>query len=139
MSHRYGSRALPTRILRKEYDILQNELNKIEDIDKSFKYEYTSQLTTPNTDQKNKKSKTIEFNNLIEDCYELDDNEIPARFKLKYLDKLFPGLDQKDPAFGKLWQNVESKLGHLLKTAAEICFRKELINRTEYERYFVSG
>jgi hypothetical protein len=41
------------------------------------------------------KDNLIEISNIFEKCYELDNNEIPARYRLKYLDRLFPGLNQK--------------------------------------------
>jgi hypothetical protein len=44
-------------------------------------------------------SENGEFNlnieNLFEYCYELDENEIPARYKLKHLDKTITGYDPK--------------------------------------------
>ena len=132
LSHRYGNKALPTRILKEEYDKLKAVMDERSDIDKSFKYEFI-----PKLDEAAKS--IVKFENLIEDCYELDDNEIPARYRLKYLDRLFgPSLNQNDPNFGKLWGVLEDKLGSLLRKAAKICFDKELITKTEFERYFVS-
>ena len=41
------------------------------------------------------KEELIEIGNILEECYELDKNEIPARYRLKYLNKLFPNFNQK--------------------------------------------
>jgi len=120
LSHRYGSRALPTRIIQAEYEKL-----RCASFDTAFEFQYS-------------KTRTVSFSNLVEDCYELDDNETPARFRLKYLSKLLPGIDQKEPEFAGLWAAVEEKLGGLLRSAAEVCYRDERLTRTEYERYFVS-
>ena len=132
LSHRYGNRTLPTRIIKEELDMLKAELNKRADVDKSFKYEFVPRL------EENVKI-MVTFANLMEDCYELDDNEIPARYRLKYLDRLFEsGVNQRDPAFNNMWSAIEHKLGSLLRNAATICFHNEFISKTEYERYFVS-
>lgn len=37
--------------------------------------------------------KNIEIANVLLDCYEFDENEVPARYRLKYLDKIFPDLN----------------------------------------------
>ena len=76
MSHRYGYRCLPERILAKEYDILKSELESLkENIDLTFEY--------------NLKDKPYKLENIFEACYELDDNEMPARYRLKHLEKMF--------------------------------------------------
>jgi hypothetical protein len=38
-----------------------------------------------------------------------------------------------------LWYKLENKLGLLLRKIADVCYGKELIDKTQYERYFVSG
>jgi hypothetical protein len=73
---------LPSSIIEKEYKILLNELNNRTSLDKTFEY----------TDDE---GKLIKFENMIESCYELDYNSVPAKYRLKFLDKLFPTLNQK--------------------------------------------
>ena len=73
---------MPSSIIEKEYKILLNELNNRTSLDKTFEY----------TDDE---GKLIKFENMIESCYELDYNSVPARYRLKFLDKLFPTLNQK--------------------------------------------
>ena len=82
LSHRYGSRSLPTRILESEYNLFQRELKILNEPDLiQFNYKYKEEL--------------IEIGNILEECYELDNNEIPARYRLKHLDRLFPKFNQK--------------------------------------------
>ena len=83
MSHRYGTRCLPTRILAKEYEILRKEsqaLQQSNEIDLSFEYE---------------SSRNISFDDVFQECYELDENEIPARFKLKFIERIIPNYNEK--------------------------------------------
>jgi hypothetical protein len=126
LSHRYGWRGLPTRIVEKEFKILLGELNNQISINKTFEF----------TDDE---GKLIKFENILESCYELDYNSVPARYRLKFLDKLFPTLDQKLKNFGKTWSSLEEKMGSLLRNLAQICHSKELISESDCERFFVSG
>ena len=83
MSHRYGTRCLPTRILAKEYEILRKEsqaLQQSNEIDLSFEYE---------------SGRNISFDDVFQECYELDENEIPARFKLKFIERIIPNYNEK--------------------------------------------
>jgi hypothetical protein len=73
---------LPTRIVEDEYLIFKNEINKLDNDLLNFKFKY-------------KENNPVEFLNIFEECFELDNNETPARYRLKYLNKLFPGLNQK--------------------------------------------
>lgn len=79
LSHRYGTVCLPSRILETEFIELKNEIEK--EFDLTFSYNYNGSL--------------IEFKNILADCYELDKNEQPARYKLKHLNRLFPNINQK--------------------------------------------
>ena len=86
LSHRYGTRCLPTRIIAKEYEILQQEIKNggsFKEDDLNFKYD----------DPLEKRNMRVE--NLFDNCYELDLNEIPARYKLKQLDNIIPNYNQK--------------------------------------------
>lgn len=90
MSHRYGSITLPTRIIKEEYELFGKniEANKL---DLTFHYDNS---TDANLSTKTAELK-IELDNIFVDCYELDENEIPARYKLKHLDRLLPGFVDK--------------------------------------------
>jgi hypothetical protein len=37
----------------------------------------------------------IEIENIFEFCYELDENEKPERYRLKYLEKIIPNYKEK--------------------------------------------
>lgn len=90
LSERYGSITLPTRIIKEEYELFAREIesNK-ENLDLTFKYE--------KIDDKDSMEfiESIYIENLFKNCYELDENEIPARYKLKHLDRLLPNFDAK--------------------------------------------
>jgi hypothetical protein len=108
----------------------KDQLDKQTNVDKSFRYE----LKTP----ENKLVNNIQIDNMFLECYELDSNSQPARFRLKYLDRLFTDMNQKTPEFNRLWANFESKLGNLIRDLVSFCREKELLTQTEYDRYFVS-
>lgn len=81
LSHRYGTVDLPTDIKEKDYNILKDEISK-ENIDFSFSYKYDD-------------DKTFNFKNILQECYELDTNPKKPIYRLKYLDQLFPNVNQK--------------------------------------------
>ena len=85
ISHRYGKRALPTRIIAREYEVLQKELNSNRHFDECD-LNYTSDENM---------SRKVISKNLFEDCYELDNNEIPYRYKLKQMDIIIPDYNEK--------------------------------------------
>jgi NACHT domain- and WD repeat-containing protein len=125
LSHRYGVRQLPTRIVEDEYNIIKNEMANYEDeIDLKF------ELNLENDE------KVID--NLLDYCYELDTNEVPARYRLKYLNKIFKFYSESDAKVGKAWRQMERKLGQAFRFIALKCLEKKLINKTQYDRYFVS-
>lgn len=72
---------LPAKIPQIEFELLKHEIN-LESIDLQFKYDYS-------------KGRLIQFENILNHCYELDANEIPAKYKLKNLDSLFPNVNIK--------------------------------------------
>lgn len=130
MSHRYGTRSLPTRIIAKEYHTMKKELNEhhhFDDTDLSF-----------SVDKSIDDKRQFMLKNLFLDCYELDMNEIPFRYKLKELDKLMPNYNEKDPKCDKIWKKIEKKLGNIFRKLALICFQKKTFTETEMTRYFVS-
>ena len=86
LSHRYGTRCLPTRIIAKEFEIFREEFqssNVLNEKDLKFTFSGKSE------------KRQMDVKNLLDECYELDDNEIPARYKLKFLEKLIPSYDEK--------------------------------------------
>lgn len=91
MSHRYGSISLPTRIIKGEYELFSQEMEAYKEIlDLSFVYD---NIDDPmDSDQKKPQ---INIKNLFEYCYELDENEIPARYKLKHVDRILNDYDSK--------------------------------------------
>ncbi len=76
LSQRYGSREIPNNIAETEFEILKEEINRSKNTDFSFKYD----------------SNDIRINikNLVEDCFRLDENEIPKKYKLLHIDEILP-------------------------------------------------
>jgi len=97
LSHRYGACVLPTRILANEYEIIRNELDAIKDqFDLTYKFDEREYLETQNADEEERTSyRMIEIENIFEFCYELDENEKPERYRLKYLEKIIPDYKEK--------------------------------------------
>jgi len=96
LSHRYGACVLPTRILAKEYELIRNELNSIRDqYDLTYKFDEKEYLQSQNVEEERANYRIIEIENIFEFCYELDENEKPARYRLKYLDRIIPEYKEK--------------------------------------------
>lgn len=74
---------------------------------------------------------------LMEFCYEMDENLVPARFRLKGLDKIIK--DFSDDKDRDLNYKILDMVGKLMKVCAQICKEKGIFNEEQYERYFVSG
>lgn len=98
LSHRYGSITLPTRIIKEEYELFARniEANKSH-LDLTFHYDDADDAHLMGTSESSsgKQRPKISIENLFIECYQLDENEMPARYKLKHLDRLLPGFDDK--------------------------------------------
>ncbi len=81
MSHRYGSRGLPTTILADEYALLKDEMKTNPIFDLSFKY--ASNVCK------------IDQEDILNYCYQIDENEIPFHYRLKDINKIIPDFVQK--------------------------------------------
>lgn len=75
-----GTISLPTRIIANEFEKLKNEISSA-NVDLNFSYKYGEH--------------SIEFENVLACCYELDENASPTIYRLKYLDRIFPNLNHK--------------------------------------------
>jgi hypothetical protein len=89
LSHRYGARSLPERIIAKEFDILVSEA-KSGGIDLAFDYD--------NEDD----DLDLNIENLLDYCYMLNDNETPPRRVLIPLEDVFKTYDPKAIIFNLL-------------------------------------
>ena len=76
LGDRYGSRSLPTRILKDEFEALKAAQAKRPELD--FKF-------TESTE-----NGPLVIDNLL-DCYRCDENEKPPRYKLRHITSLIPG------------------------------------------------
>jgi hypothetical protein len=163
LSHRYGSIGLPTLIDQHEYDLFKIEMaNQSDILNLDFKYPNSMNEDESNEDVDDAPIK-LNVPNLFQYSYELDENEKPPRYKLKSLDKLIPGFNQKvekyfilnkkslsaqtirfsfifkNPIFANIWSRMEIQLANLLKQTAKCCLDKNLIEKSKYDQYFVSG
>lgn len=130
---------MPTRIIAKEYEILRDEMQSSPPEDYELVFEYTKAAGERPDEEPDDKPFHIQIDNLFEHCYELDENEMPARYKLKNMDKIFTDFNHKMPIYGKVWSKIEIRVGDLMRKAAERCYYKSKFNKTQYERFFVSG
>ncbi len=71
MSHRYGSRLLPSQISQTTFNILKEECGNIE-----FDYEINQN--------------TVHIDNVLEKMYILDENDVPPVYKLVETNMLIP-------------------------------------------------
>jgi hypothetical protein len=81
LSHRYGNRGLPTDIICDEFKLLKDEMLSNPDIYLSFKYD--SNVFSIDTDD------------IVDYCYQIDENEIPFHYKLKNINKIIKNYVQK--------------------------------------------
>lgn len=72
---------MPTRIIATEYVIIKTEIDKSDEFNLSFTYEHEN------------KTHTIE--NILDYCYTLDENETPARYRLRNLNTTFENINHK--------------------------------------------
>ena len=75
---------LPTRILSNEFDILMKEIQENLDI-------YNDYIVFKHAE------KAIETENLVKFCYNLDENEVPHRYRLLSISRIIP--DYKNGVF----------------------------------------
>ena len=81
MSHRYGSRGLPTRILADEFNLLKDEIKSNPNLNLNFEIKTSIfKMKTPD---------------ILEHCYQIDENEIPFHYKLKNINKIMIDYNQK--------------------------------------------
>lgn len=127
LSHKYGNVFLPERIESEEFEKLNLEITSNislrEDLKDNLISKLDSQLVVTNFD-------------LLKFCYELDNNSIPARYRLKGLDKILKEYD--DSLDYKSSQLVFDIVGNLLRTGATLLKNKKIITEIEHDRYFVS-
>lgn len=85
LSHRYGARVLPTRIISKEFEIFKNEITDNTELNDNENVSITFL---------DKNGEMFRITNLLEHCYQLDKNEIPPRYKLKHIDEILSDFDE---------------------------------------------
>ena len=79
LSHRYGFRDIPNSIDENEFDIVKEELKSIRNIELSYKF--------------SGEGLHIDMENIFTECYNLDLNEMPKKYKLLFIDEIIVGYD----------------------------------------------
>ncbi len=127
LSHKYGNIFLPERIESEEFKKIHLEISsdpKINDVlNENLILKLANQTVKNNLD-------------LLQFCYELDNNSIPARYRLKSLDKIIKDYD--DSLDYSTSQHVLDIVGSLMRAGADALKNKKMLTDMEHDRYFVS-
>lgn len=132
IGQKYGLRPVPTSISVKEFEILNNELQNILKEDLSIKYIPT-----------NDSSQIYQIDNIMTECYKLDINSIPNRYRILPISRIIPTfnaevLEVKNNS-RTFWEMVKTKLLYSLRLAADSAFKNKSIDSVIKDRYFVSS
>lgn len=122
ISHRYGTRLLPTRILANEFDIFKQEINDSKD-------EYSELIKYEND--------TLKIDDILNYCYKKDENEIPNRYRLLNINSLISDYNIQEKSLS-LWDELQLRLSYLFRKVADACFKKGKITLEQKTRFFVS-
>lgn len=138
IGQKYGLRPLPRRIDAKEYETLRDQV--LADASISTSLNYTYDLDDPSRPQT---VITYHLDNLMNECYKLDTNSVPYKYRLLQISKIIPDYLCNEPKRQEcarvFWDMVENRLSQLLRLGAQMAFSKNLIDKTKKDRYFVSS
>jgi hypothetical protein len=125
---------LPRRVFAHEFDILKDQLTNV--LNESLSLDY--QVET-----ESKGVLDFHIENIIDECYRLDLNSIPPKYRLLQISKIIPSYSSPDPEENKhanrFWNIVEEKLSYLLRISADSALKNNLIDQVKRDRYFVSS
>jgi len=125
---------LPRRIFAHEFDILKDQLENVLNEDLSLDYKVETQ---------SKRMLHFHIENIIDECYKLDLNSVPNKYRLLQISKIVPSYNSPDPEENKhanrFWNMIEEKLSYLLRVSAESAWNSNLIDKVKRDRYFVSS
>ncbi len=83
------------------------------------------------------------MDNVLEQCYTLDTNSMPAMYRLQRISKIIPdyvSAELKRQEYSRVfWDKVQGKVSGLLRKAADLAFENNLIDELKRERYFISS
>lgn len=115
-----------------EFGILKEQLDPDEDLSLFYEYE--------NND---KEIIIYKIDNVMEECYKLDTNNVPANYRLLPISKIIPDYVSAEPKRQEnsrvFWDQIQAKLSHVLRKAAEKAFKQNLISKVKRDRYYVSS
>jgi hypothetical protein len=132
IGQKYGVRPLPRRVEKHEFEILKE---KLEGEDLSVAYYSSAENDEPPV--------SYSLENVLDVCYRLDTNSIPAMYRLVPISKIVPdyrssSLRHQECA-REFWKAIETKLSKMLRKAAHEAYSSGLIEASKRERYFVSS
>lgn len=125
---------MPRRVFAHEFDILKDQLKNVLNEDLSLDYQVETQ---------SKRMLHFHIENIIDECYRLDLNSIPKKYRLLQISKIVPSYNSPDPEENKhanrFWSLIEEKLSYLLRISADSALKSNLIDKVKRDRYFVSS
>ena len=133
LSHKYGNIFCPERIESEEFEKIEDQLKLVASEQKTDLNEYLIQKLNVNTASTCVKTD----HDLLRVCYEVDQNSVPARYRLKALDKIIKDYDGSTDY--EISQIILDLVGDALRMGANLLRSKNMFTNEEYERYFVSG
>ncbi len=117
-----------------EFDILKDQLENVLNEDLSLDYKVETE---------SKRLLHFHIENIIDECYRLDLNSIPNKYRLLQISKIVPSYNSSDPEennhANRFWNLIEEKLSYLLRISADSAFKSNLIDKVKRDRYFVSS
>lgn len=134
IGQKYGLRPLPRRVDADEFEILKDQIiNALnEDLTIKFEFESTKDVRI-----------AYELVNIIDDCYKLDTNPQPKKYRLLPISKIIPDYVSSDhvkrEAAAKFWDAIHLRLSKLLRLGADSALSSGLITAVKRDRYFVSS
>ena len=136
IGQKYGLRPLPRRVDADEFEILKDQIINVLNEDLTISVEFES--------AKDGSVKIYyELQNIIDDCYKLDTNPQPRKYRLLPISKIIPDYvstdHNKQEAAAKFWDAIHLRLSKLLRLGADSALSNNLINTVKRYRYFVSS
>lgn len=132
LSHKYGTRFLPNRIEKNEFEIIENEMKQNEML--AFEYKYLN-----NKEQQEK----FFIDNFMSYCFLLNTNVIPNEYELQPISKIIPQFVSNDKDTKELgnaiWTALEKRISKLFRRAADNAYKKGFISEDIKNKYFISS
>lgn len=134
IGQKYGLRPLPRRVEANEFETIKEQILKLNE-DLTLKFEFKL-----NNDEQ---LFTYELTNIVDECYKLDLNSMPNKYRLLPISKIVADYVSTDvarkEAAAKFWDLIQARLSKLLRLGADEAHSCGLLDKTKRDRYFVSS